>query len=366
MKTFRLTFPSQKKSCNLHIGRGLLKRVPGVLAGMELAEVYLLLTDRRVGKLYGNALFNSLKKRGISCRKLAVPPGEGSKSREIKELVEDRMIEDRFGRDSALLALGGGVVGDLGGFVASTYMRGIPYVQIPTTLLSMVDSSVGGKTAINHPSGKNLIGSFHQPEAILMDVDTLLTLPKREFRCGLAEAIKYGVALDESLFDLIEENADAIVCIDLDLVERIVSRCARLKGEVVQKDEKEKGLRKILNFGHTVAHSLELLSSYRIRHGEAVSIGMLVEGEISRRMGLLNDCSLQRVRDLLRSFSLPVSVPAAFSTRDLIEISRRDKKIRRGRIECVLIGGIGKPADRRKITFPVDEMLILEALKACS
>lgn len=360
-----IRFPAQATSCIVLSGRGILGEVPHFLERIDRAESSLLLTDRNVGKLYGDVLHRILVKRGRRSLKLVIAPGEKSKSRRMKEKIEDFMLRNRCGRDTVVLSMGGGVIGDIGGFVASTFMRGIPHIQIPTTLLSMVDSSIGGKTAVNHPLGKNMIGTFHQPVAVIIDMDTLQTLSPREYKCGIAELVKYGAVLDEALFSMIEKKRQMIDSRHPDLLLQIVKRCVRLKSLVVQKDERESGFRKVLNFGHTIAHAVEALSSFRIRHGEAVAMGMAVESKISRSLGYLSETEQMRIMELLTAFALPVRIPRQFHPEQIVSLTRRDKKVREGKVEYTLIGGIGSLAEEKRITLHVDDRIALKALKHC-
>lgn len=365
MKTFMIKFLEKSIASDILIEKGLLSRIPDILLSKNLSQQYILLTDKRVEELYGKSLKKMIIRKGLRCHLIAVPPGERSKTRGVKERVENVMFEGRHGRDTVLLALGGGVVGDLGGFVASTYLRGIPFIQIPTTLLSMVDSSIGGKTAINHSLGKNLIGSFHQPLAIFIDVTTLTTLPERDFRSGMAEVIKCGVILEESLFSYLEKNKESLKKRNFAVIEKVVERCIRLKGKIVKKDEKEEGLRKILNCGHTIGHSVEHLSSYRILHGEAVSIGIMVESYMSHLLGYLDPSPLERIKNLLQSFDLPIRIPKYLDAKQILNVAGRDKKSRSGQIKYVLPGQIGTPVDSEEIAIPAERKVALHALKKC-
>jgi 3-dehydroquinate synthase len=328
---------------------------------------YVLLTDSRVRRLYGEALTRRLRRSGIDVLGVAVPAGERSKTREAKARVEDAMTRAGLGRDAALIALGGGVVGDLGGFVAATYCRGIPFIQVPTTLLAMVDSSIGGKTAVDHPRAKNWIGAIHQPAAVWMDVATLKDLSARQFRNGLAEVIKTAIIADARLFRFLEKNLETIVARTGPVLTRIVSTCCRIKARVVERDEADRNLRKILNFGHTIGHALERLAGYRMPHGEAVSIGIAAESRIARRLGLLDPDSVVRVEALLRAARLPVRLPAGIRPERLLDAARLDKKARRGRAEYVLPADLGRMARRRgAYAFPVPAATVRAALAEIS
>src|SRR6185312_8347084 len=261
-----------------------------------------------------------------------VSPGEASKSRESWAGLSDELLEMGFGRDSGLIALGGGMVGDLTGFVAATYMRGVPYALAPTTLLAMVDASVGGKTGVNTPQGKNLIGAFHPPVAVIADPQTLATLPDREYRGGLAEAVKHGLIADQSYFEWIESAAEDILRRDPAALAHLVRRSVEIKAEVVSEDEREGGRRAILNAGHTVAHALERVSNYGLPHGEAVALGLVLESELAEQLGLADPGLPRRVRDLLAGLGLPDQLLPGVDPMALVDSMRGDKKNRRGHI----------------------------------
>lgn len=303
----------------------------------------LIVTDENVAGLakpYGD----SLRAQGIATTVEAVPPGEASKSLERASLLYDRLIELRADRHFAIIALGGGVVGDLAGHVAATFLRGLSLLMVPTSLLAQVDSSVGGKVGVNHPRGKNLIGAFHQPVGVWIDASPLKTLPDRELRCGLAEVVKYGVILDAAFFAELEGEADAILGRDPAALRRIVARSCELKAGVVSEDEREEtGLRAVLNFGHTVGHAIEAVAGYGggFEHGEAVAAGMVAECRIAERLGWIGPDVTARVVGLLRRFGLPVAAPG-LDAGALIEAMTRDKKNRDGKIRFVLPRGIGR------------------------
>ncbi len=243
----------------------------------------------------GESLLAAFRRRGLTATLISFPAGEGSKSRRVRDELEDGIIRLGAGRDTALVALGGGVVGDLVGFVAAPFNRGIPYVQVPTTLIGMVDSAVGGKTGINHPAGKNLIGAFHQPKAVYIDVDYLKTLPDRHFASGMAEVIKCGVIADRGLFASLETHLDRILRREPDLMSRVIEACCRIKVKVVSEDPRDSDRRRVLNFGHTIGHAIEILSGFRLAHGEAVAVGMAVEARIALRLGMLSLEAVERI-----------------------------------------------------------------------
>jgi 3-dehydroquinate synthase len=305
----------------------------------------LIVTDEhlaRLGVVGGYA--ETLGAIGIEPAVAVLPPGEATKSSHGASRLYDELVSRKADRHTAIIALGGGVIGDLAGFVAATYARGIPLVMVPTTLLAQVDSSVGGKVGINHPAAKNIIGAFHQPAAVWIDTETLRTLPDRELRCGLAEVVKYGVILDGEFFDEVEGQATAILGRDDAALRRIVARSCRLKASVVERDEREEtGLRAVLNFGHTVGHAIEAVAGYDgpYQHGEAVAVGMVAEARLAERMGWIGPDPVDRLRRLLEGLGLPATAPGLDAGR-LLEAMGRDKKNRGGRIRFVLPRAIGR------------------------
>ncbi len=314
-------------------------------AGKDINRCYpeikkFVITDSNVAKFYGKSFINTLRQHGNHL--LVVPAGEKSKNRKIKEQLESRLLSLGVKRDSLVIALGGGVIGDLTGFVAATLLRGIPYIQVPTTLLAQVDSSIGGKVAVDHPLGKNLIGAFYQPKKVYIDPSTLATLSDAEFANGMAEVIKYAAIMDKTLFAYLEENSTKIRARNLEALHRIIKRCCELKKSVVQKDEKETGLRRILNFGHTIGHSVESLSHYRIPHGQAIAIGMICEATMSVKLGLLSEHTLQRLERLIAAYHLPTSLPKAMSVHNIIKATAHDKKAQGKEIHYTLLERIGK------------------------
>jgi 3-dehydroquinate synthase len=272
---------------------------------------------------------------------LSFPAGEAHKTRAEWALLSDGMFAGGVGRDAAVLALGGGVTGDLAGFVAATYMRGIPLVQLPTTLLAMIDSSVGGKTGVDTPAGKNLVGAFLQPAVVAADTATLHTLPAAEIRAGLAEAIKHGAIADAAYFEAIAADLPALAALEPAALQRLIVRSVEIKAEVVGRDEKESGPRKMLNFGHTLGHAVEALSGYRLLHGEAVAIGMVLEARLGEAMGVTEVGTADRITEVLSAAGLPTRLPERMSAAAVLAATRTDKKARRGRVEYALIERIG-------------------------
>lgn len=324
----------------VYVGEGLLAQLGALYRRQGLHGRALLVTDEVVAKLYGPRALRSLEAHDIEVKAVGVPAGERSKSLEMVDQLYERLIRGGFERDAVVLALGGGVVGDLAGFVAATYLRGVALVQVPTTLLAQVDSAIGGKTGVNHALGKNLIGAFHPPRLVVADLATLNTLPARERRSGLAEVIKYGLIADRALVERLESALDELL-LGAGPWEPIVTRCAQIKAEIVAQDERETGLRRVLNFGHTLGHALEALTDYaHFTHGEAVLWGMLGEAFLSFRYGSLSELEFVTIRRLLEGIEkppLPVLTPEALVTQ-----VRRDKKNRQGRLVLSWLKHIGR------------------------
>ncbi|MGC9239187.1 MAG: 3-dehydroquinate synthase [Acidithiobacillus sp.] len=347
------------RSYPIHIGSGLLADPELFLPHCNSGPIAIL-SDDRVAGLHLPALRQTLKEAGKPFTEIVVPAGEESKSLHRVEEVCGRLLEAGYGRDSTLFALGGGVIGDLGGFVAAIYQRGIPFLQIPTTLLAMVDSSVGGKTGVNHALGKNMIGAFYQPRAVVADLDTLDTLPEREFRSGLAEVIKYGLISDPGFFAWLEEHLDAVLAEDADALSHVIATSCRDKAEVVARDEQEAGRRAILNFGHTFGHAIEAASGYgHYLHGEAVAIGMVMAADLSRRLDLLRESEQQRVYQIIEGAGLPTLCPR-LPVEEYLRYMRVDKKAKGGQIRFILLRGIGAAT----ITGDVPQAALIQTLTA--
>ena len=354
----KLSVPLGERNYSIYIDGGLMGRIPRLLDEMGLTGLTVLVTDDRVKGIFGNDLAQGLREAGLDTRVLEIPQGERSKTLQWAETLYDGLVSLRADRTTLMVALGGGVVGDLTGFVAATYMRGIPYIQVPTTLLAQVDSSVGGKTAVNHPKGKNLIGAFYQPRAVFIDTHVLRSLPDLEFLSGLAEVVKYGVISDRSFFNHIRDNLGAIRSLDEDALIGIIGRACAIKAEVVIEDERESGLRAILNFGHTIGHAVESLTGYEeLRHGECVSIGMACAARISGSMGLCSRQDAEELIALLDSVGLPTR-PTGLNPKDVLTALVHDKKAVQGRLRFVLMEGLGKVVTREG----VNEEIILKSL----
>ncbi|MBK5276010.1 MAG: 3-dehydroquinate synthase [Desulfuromonadales bacterium] len=339
-----LTVHLAENSYEILIGSGLLSSVGQRCTAAGLGSRAAIITNPTVNALYGEIVCRSLAEAGCAVTLIEIPDGEEYKNAATLSGVYDALIEAGLDRKSFVVALGGGVVGDLAGFAAATYLRGIPFVQVPTTLLAQVDSSVGGKTAIDHPRGKNLIGAFYQPRQVLIDVNTLATLPDREYRAGLAEVVKYGVAIDLPFFEYLEQHSGEINSKEPGCLEQIIHRCCEIKAQVVELDEKESGLRAILNYGHTLGHAFETLAGYReLVHGEAVAIGMVLAARISTRLGHCSEADIQRVTALITGFGLRTR-PPEFDRPRLLEAIVTDKKSRNGTISFICNQGIGNHA----------------------
>ncbi len=314
-------------------------RIRGLGFGRKMAVV----TNPTV-KLYGKPLIESLKAAGFLVMSIEIPDGEQFKNLDWANAIYTALLTNGFDRKSALVAFGGGVIGDLTGFAAATFMRGVPFVQVPTTLLAMVDSSVGGKTGVNHPMGKNMIGAFYQPRKVLMDLAVLKTLPREEFLSGIAEVIKYGVIRDAVLFEYLEKNRGHILNLETEALTHVIRRSCEIKAEVVSQDEREGGLRAILNFGHTVGHAIETAENYTMRHGEAVAIGMVYASRLALATGLCDDSVPPRVEGLIRAYGLPADLGALRlrpSVAGLMDTMQVDKKAEGGKVKFILPTGIG-------------------------
>lgn len=341
MRVETLRVPLGERSYNIYGGSGILGSIGTICRDLGLGKVAAVVTNTTVGPLYYGPVADSLAAGGFSPLMVEIPDGEEFKTSETLNRIYDLLIEGGVTRDSFIVALGGGVVGDMAGFAAATYLRGIPFVQVPTTLLAQVDSSVGGKTGINHPRGKNLIGAFYQPRAVIMDVETLGTLPGREYVAGLAEVVKYGMVLDRELFGELERNVEPLLSRDRELLGRIIIRCCAIKASVVEKDEREGGMRAVLNYGHTLGHAVEALAGYgKFLHGEAVAIGMVQAARMAEHRGEAGGEDTERLRRLLLSLGLPVELPR-FPAEAYQEVLLRDKKARNEGLGFILNRGIG-------------------------
>jgi 3-dehydroquinate synthase len=321
----------------------------------------VIITDDNINTLFGKEIMKLLEGRNPHIR--SIQPGERSKSRETKAQIEDEMLGKEFGRDTLIIAFGGGVVGDLGGFVASTYKRGIPVIQIPTSLLAMVDSAIGGKTAVNTIYGKNLIGSFWQPEAVFVGMDFLEKLPEKEFLNGLAEAVKMAIVFDEEFFNFFDNNSEKILNRDKEALTHIVKKCISLKKEVVQEDEKESGFRQCLNFGHTIGHAVESIAGYNEKHGFCVSMGIAAEVQLAALTGELEWEAADRISKLLAKMQLPNKINEKYEKQLLYKKMKSDKKAVNQTPMFVTLQGIGKiKREENKYSFSYDKSTVLKAI----
>lgn len=346
MDVNRIRVNLDRKTVNSYeivIGRNILDRIGLIMAGGNWARRYFILNDRNVAALHGQAVHDTLALMGLNPELIEIPSGEAAKSIHTCLEVVERLIQAGADRSSGLIALGGGVVGDITGFIASTYMRGIPYIQMPTTLLSQVDSSIGGKTAIDLPTGKNLMGSFHQPKAVFIDLAFLQTLPEREFKSGLAEIVKCGIIDDPALFAALDSGADEVARRDMDFLEKIITRTCQIKKGMVEMDETDKGMRRFLNFGHTIGHAIEAESDYSLSHGESVSVGMVAAALLSERMNYLPSCERERIAAMIVALGLPHLVPRDSSTEGILCRLKVDKKKSGEKVNFVLLRRIGMP-----------------------
>lgn len=342
MVTVRVLISEQRDaSYDILIGRGLLGDVPPLVKAACPAARYAVITDSHVSKLYGEQVVARLHDGTLPAELFEFPAGEWNKTRETWASLSDRMLARQFGRDCAVIALGGGVVGDVAGFVAATYLRGVPYVQVPTTLLAMIDSSIGGKTGVDVPTGKNLLGAFHQPRLVVADLDTLRSLPPLQVAAGMAEAVKHGAIADGEYFAFLEGCQRAVAAQEPDVLERVVRRSVEIKAEIVAADEREAGRRAILNFGHTVAHAIEATGKFAVPHGEAVAIGMAYESRLAEALGLAQPGTADRIRQVLERYGLPLELPGTATPDDLMAAMQSDKKARAGAVRFALPRAVG-------------------------
>lgn len=345
-----------ERSYPIHIGSGILPLLGQSLKAVSFPRRVAVLTNPTVGHLYAAQVLEGLRAADFAATDILIPDGEEYKTLETLQGVFDALIAQGFDRGCGILALGGGVVGDLAGFAAAVYLRGVPFAQVPTTLLAQVDSSVGGKTGVNHRLGKNLIGAFYQPRLVHIDVDTLTTLPEREFRAGLAEVVKYGVIRDADFFAWLEQQGCELLVLKPEALIKAVGISCQIKADIVEVDEKEGGLRAILNYGHTLGHAVELLSGYgSVRHGEAVAMGMVAAAALAADLGLAGDKDRRRIEDLLRALHLPVRLPR-HAPEAYLEVLMRDKKVKEGSLNLILNRGIGA-CEVRKVADPARTLL---------
>lgn len=355
-----LALPMQKISVNLpsdsyqiSISSGSLIQLGEEMRQLNLGKKVLLVSNPEIFDYYGQICLQSLQDAGFETHIHLIPPGETHKNLQSIARVYDAALANHLERSSTLVALGGGVIGDMTGFAAATWLRGVNFVQVPTSLLAMVDASIGGKTGVNHPQGKNLIGAFYQPKLVLIDPSVLNTLPVREFRAGMAEVIKYGVIWDADLFTKLEqaENIDSFVSINEELLQTILVRATQAKAQVVSQDEKEAGLRAILNYGHTLGHAVESLTNYQqFVHGEGVAIGMVAAGKIAVMMGLWTESNAKRQEQLIAKTKLPTQIPPELEIDKILAMLKTDKKVKSGKVRFILPTQIGQVTITDKVT----------------
>ena len=330
-----------KRSYPIHIGRGLLTDASLILPHLKRKHVAIV-TNTTVAPLYLAQLSDTLQAAGVRVIPIILPDGEAYKNSDTLNSIYDALLQNRCERSTTLIALGGGVIGDLTGYAAATFLRGVPFIQIPTTLLSQVDSSVGGKTGINHPLGKNMIGAFYQPQVVLADIDTLQTLPPREFSAGVAEVIKYGLIRDAQFFDWLERHMAQLMQLDESVLSEAIYRSCQNKADVVAKDEHEQGERALLNLGHTFGHAIENAMGYGVwLHGEAVAAGTMMAADLSQRMDWLSAADVARIKNSLLAANLPL-VPPKLGAAKYLDLMGLDKKVENGKIRLVLQQGIGR------------------------
>jgi 3-dehydroquinate synthase len=348
------------RSYNIVIGNNILRAL-----GLRVKEFrpsrVAIISNKTIFPIYRDAILRSLRECNIDAEIILIPDGEEYKDLLWTYYIHGELLKAKFDRSAMLVALGGGVIGDMTGFVAATYMRGIRFIQVPTTLLAQVDSSVGGKTGVNHPIGKNMIGSFYQPSLVCIDTDTLKTLPERQFNAGMAEIIKYGIIEDPELFHYLKTNRENISSLGKSII-HIIKRSCEIKADVVSKDERESGLRAILNYGHTIGHAIETVTGYKkYLHCEAIAIGMYAAAELAVKMGMLSGDETLKIKDLIELYDLPAAIPEGLSTGDIISVMEVDKKAKAGKLKFILPEGIGTV----RIEDDVDRQMIREVIEAC-
>ena len=355
-----ISVPLQNRSYPIWIKKGLLTNLPELLKPMNQGQKWVIFSQNEIISLYGNSLCKGLKSAGFQVELVVLPDGEKAKSLNELEGIFSQLISMGCDRSSTFLALGGGVVGDATGFIAASFMRGVDYIQIPTTLLAMVDSSIGGKTGVNLPDGKNLVGAIWQPKAVVIDIELLKSLQEREITSAMGEVLKYGAILDRNLFEVVAENLNDILNLSKpELLTEVIGRCAKLKADVVVEDEREGGKRRILNFGHTIGHALETHFGFEtLRHGEAVAYGMLAAGKLSNEDGRLEIEDFELLQTTIKKLPLP-KLPE-FDAENILKIMQRDKKVKDRKINFVLLEAIGKTV----IVDSIEKESIIKAMES--
>lgn len=353
-----------KNLCEIEVQSGLINDKEFLVKHLKpLGNCFAIVADTIVAPLHGEKMLQMLSSMGLKTFLFTFPHGEKNKSRAVKEQIENQLFEKGLGRDTCLIALGGGVTTDLAGYVAATYARGIPLVMIPTTLLGMIDASIGGKTGVNVPYGKNLIGAIYQPRKILIDPSLLSTLPLKELKNGVVEMIKHGLIADKKLFDELERDFREILTLKIDMKEIIITNC-RIKTAIVEQDEREGGKRNLLNLGHTLGHAIERLTDYTIPHGEAVAMGILAEAHIAVELGIFSQASWERIKSVFVLYELPLKLKQSFSFDEWMEAMKLDKKSLEGDPRFVILKEIGIPESfEGKYCSSVNKNLIKNALQ---
>ncbi len=346
----------------IRVRSGIRRSLPQMIHSHARAHRYAVIADERVAELYGGELVEGMNKQGREAHLLTFPPGEASKTRARWAELTDAMIRAGFGRDSAVVALGGGVAGDLAGFVAATFMRGLPLIQVPTSLVAMIDSSVGGKVGVDVPEGKNLVGAFHSPRLVVVDPEVAVTLPPAERAQGLAEAVKHGAILDPVYLADLEGDIPCVLNGEVGATARVVIRSIEIKAHVVSQDERELGLRKVLNFGHTLGHAVEAAGDYALPHGSCVALGMILEARMGEALGLTRPGTSQVLRRLVELTGLPTTLPPGLDPHDILAFTRSDKKGRAGRPRYVLLSEPGKVLSGEDWAREVPDDAVLDVL----
>ncbi|GLT14756.1 3-dehydroquinate synthase [Vibrio algivorus] len=357
----RINVDLAERSYPISIGAGLLTN-PALFSHLKANQKVVVVTNDTVAPLYADRLIQTLTSLQCQVDLLTLPDGEQYKSLETFNSIMSFLLEGNYSRDVVLVALGGGVIGDLVGFAAACYQRGVDFIQVPTTLLSQVDSSVGGKTAVNHPLGKNMIGAFYQPKSVIIDTDCLDSLPEREFAAGMAEVIKYGIIIDGDFFTWLEQNMTKLVALDNQALCYAIARCCQIKADVVAADEKESGVRALLNLGHTYGHAIEAEMGYgNWLHGEAVAAGTMMAAHTSLLRGLISSEQVERIQSILVEAKLPIHTPETMTYEHFIKHMMRDKKVLAGQLRLILPTGIGSS----EVLGNTDETIIRQAIEAC-
>lgn len=354
--------PNSSDAYEIEIGTKLLHCQNAFLS--RLASKFAIITDDKIAPLYGTTLRESLCISGLEAYLFTFPNGEQHKTRATKEYLEDQLFKQGLGKDACVIALGGGVVTDTAGYLAATYCRGIPLVMIPTSLLGMVDACIGGKTGVNVPYGKNMLGCIHQPRKVVIDLAALASLPKKELVNGVVEMVKHGLIADGKLFEFLERNSDQLLALDNAILERVIFESCLIKKKIVEQDEREIGKRRLLNFGHTVGHALESLTNYALSHGEAVAIGIVVESYLSLKLGILDQHSFDRIIKILVQYGLPLQLPFKLPTEAIRQAMSFDKKSLSGKPRFVMINAIGSSfANGSNYCSHIENSLLNDALQ---